>query len=150
MGLLFTVALILLGLIGARGAVAEKLPASQKYIDPLKSNQQIIGIIGFVLGIIALFRWVEALAYLKLYPINALFGLALILIELALSFIFGLDAIRPTLKGQGAQFMLKAETFRSKLLPYQKILSIIAIVCGALRLLFFIAIIIGLTPFMMY
>ena len=136
MGLLFCILLILLGVLGLSTVIVEKVPAAKSAIAKLVEYQEIIGVIGIVLGTLSLFMWLISAHYIFAFPLRILLALAAVLIELALGIIFGLPWLRKnTLKDPAVPFTIKMENLRNRLLPKQRELGFVALVIGVLYLL---------------
>jgi hypothetical protein len=132
--ILLSLLLLALSVIGADSFIIAKVPASKKYIDKLVRYRAVIGFAGIVVSVACLLQWFAIAHFAGLASGPVLFALVAILLTLVLGFVFGLSYIRDSLKDPNAPFLLKAEGFRIKLLPFQQQLSLAGLVVGIISL----------------
>ena len=130
MTIIFGVVLFLLGLLGAETLVTSKLPASRKFMDALSKSQEVLGILGIVLGIIQMVRVLDMLPVLRYAPGQFLILAGSVFVMIGLGLIFGLEVVRRNLKDTNSMIFQKLEKFRLFSLRSQKNFGIAGIVLG--------------------
>lgn len=133
MGYLFSIVLILGGILALSGVIVAKKPDAREYIEKLMPYKAFIGVALLALGIIAwlqigpinLFRLVKLLPFLGFVSIAAVFS------GILLGFMFG----APQIAQWTNQPQAKVENLNLKLAPYQLILGVVALGAGFLLLL---------------
>ena len=136
MGILLSILLIVLGLLGAETMIAEKAPpACRNYLAKLRPYQESLGLGGLILGLLSLIEWITWLPHIGHAPSHMLLWLMVALLTLSLGLIFGLEPIRRNLKNPGVALFATADGLRTKLLPSQQIIGLAAIAVGVLYLL---------------
>jgi hypothetical protein len=135
MGKLFSIVLILLGVLAARDFISGKVPASRKLIDSLYAYADYLGITGIIFGIL----WILiAISMLHLITVNLFLVLevwlgALLLFAVGLIFGYGMSC---KMAGEPIPgWLAKVGTWRDRLLPHQKELGLASIVIGVIYLL---------------
>jgi len=134
MGILYSLLLIVLGLLAAQEYIVSKLPASRKLIDALDGYAEYAGIAGLVLGIHWLIEGVGLVGHPGISPLIILKIWGSALVTLALGLIFGLSLIRRFLNDNAATFLAKADELRTSLLPYRKELGLASLALGVIFL----------------
>ena len=136
MGFLFSLLLIVLGILAAESLVIKKVPAMKDVVAKLSRYKETFGIAGLLVGAVSFIEWIMVLSYFR--PPVLLMGVALIttLLLFVLGLIFSLDWIRRKLSDPNAALLVKIDALRIKLLPFQQRVGVAAIVFGILHLFF--------------
>ncbi|HYG80794.1 MAG TPA: hypothetical protein VD861_10420 [Pyrinomonadaceae bacterium] len=134
MGLLFTLLLIVAGVLGAAALIIQKKPDARELIAKLVPFQGIIGIALLILSLIFFFRILSVLGYM----FQSLVGLLLllsILVGIALGFLLGYGLINQYVLSKNAGAAAGGAGVQASLAKYQGPLGIVAIVLGVWMLI---------------
>ena len=134
MGLLFTLLLIVGGVLGAAALIIQKRPDAREMIAKLVPFQGIIGIALLILSLIFLIRILGVLGYM----FQSLVGLLLllsILVGIALGFLLGYGLINQYVLSKNAGAAASGAGVQASLGKYQGPLGIVAIVLGVWMLI---------------
>ena len=130
MGLLFTLLLIVAGILGAASLIVQKQPNARDLIGKLVPFQGIIGIILLVWSLIMLIRILPYLGLiLQFSAFSGFLALLTLLVGIALGFLLGYGLIKQyALKNAGAA--RGGDTVQMSLAKFQGPLGIVAILLG--------------------
>ena len=131
-GLILSILLMALGLLGAQALINEKAPQNVKdFVARVYQFRESLGIVGIVLGLLLFVLRVLSLGSAgHMHAISMLLWLIAPLVAFALGLIFGLDFLRKHLKDPNLPMLAKADQWRAKILPFQKILGIAGLALG--------------------
>lgn len=133
MGLLFSLLLVVLGMLVAEDFLSAKQPAMRKVYDVLNPYADYLGCAGLVCGLI----WIlDGFTFLRYFPMHSMAIWGLSVLMLAHGLILSLDYARKLFIDPSSTFILKIAHWRDALLPYRKELGIAAIVLGLIYILF--------------
>lgn len=137
MGIVTSVAIILAGILGAAGIIAAKKPDAQQMIDKLTPYQGIIGVLNFAWGIwFVIYLVLNMGVWLKVVPVRWIIFLATSVAMVLLGFLLGFGLISKYVLSKNPEAMKKGEELRGKLAKFTGPLGVIAIIVGAVSLLF--------------
>src|SRR4051794_1205274 len=91
--ILWSVALIICGLIAAASLVIKKQPNAKELIDKLVPYQGWIGLVVCVLGLWSIIFWLSWISLIRVIPMHYLVYLLVALVETALGFLLGYGLI---------------------------------------------------------
>jgi uncharacterized membrane protein YgdD (TMEM256/DUF423 family) len=139
-GYLTAFLLIACGVLAAASWIVSKSPNARGGIDKLVPFQGILGVALLVVGVINLFRSLDAMKYwLK---IGMLYGITMwstIIVSILLGFLLGMPQIAKWIPGDSPAEQ-KALDMQKKLGAYSTIVGFVGIVCGVLLLLYLLEI----------
>lgn len=130
MVIVFSILLILLGLLGAEGFVTAKLPATKASIEKLKAFQEMLGLLGLVFGCIFLVNWLDMFGRFRVAPAHFFIMFGSVFSMLALGLVFGLELVRRNLKDTSSTLFIKLDNFRNFALRFQQRFGIAALILG--------------------
>lgn len=129
----FTIALLLIGILGAANLIIARLPAAKEYIAKIAPYQGWIGLVSIILGAWSIFDLlIPSIRWMTDFPLRGVLGIATTVVLLLLGFLLGLGMIKTFVKDPQTQ--AKLDQMAAKLAPYQGIMGIIAIVLAILDL----------------
>jgi hypothetical protein len=134
MGLLFTLLLIVAGVLGAAALIIQKKPDARELIAKLVPFQGIIGIALLILSLIFFIRILSVLGYM----FQSLVGLLLllsILVGIVLGFLLGYGLINQYVLSKNVGAAAGGAGVQASLAKYQGPLGIVAIVLGVWMLI---------------
>lgn len=131
----YSVTLVLLGLLGAENFVVSKLPAMRTFMDSLKKYQEIVGFAGIVFGVIYGAQWIDDIGTIRTNPAHFFILLFSVIMSFGLGLVFGLEVIRRNLKDTSSPIFLKLDAFRQLSVRFQNGFGISSIVLGVLNYL---------------
>lgn len=132
MGYLFTVVLIVGGILGCAGLIVAKKPDAKELIGKLQPFQAVIGVALLVVGVLNLLDAIRLLKAVSMWPVLVLTLFAAVISAIVLGIMFGMPMVAK-LSASGAA---KGEELGRKLAPYQTLVGLVAIGSGLLLLLF--------------
>lgn len=132
MGYLFTVVLILGGVLGCAGLIVAKKPDAKELIGKLQPFQAVIGVALLVVGVLNLLDAIRLLKFVGAMPVLVITLFAAVVSAIVLGIMFGMPMVAK-LSASGAA---KGEELGRKLAPYQTLVGLVAIGSGLLLLLF--------------
>lgn len=135
MGLIFSVLLIVAGLLGASSLIVAKKPDARQMLDKLVPYQAIIGVALLAIGLWNARHIIDAFRIISVAPLLGLTAVGSIVSSVLLGFMFGMPQIAKWAPGEGAAEQKGMELSR-KLAPFQLILGIVALASGLLSLLY--------------
>lgn len=124
------------GLIAASALITRFVPNSAQLLDKLTPFTGWIGVLMFGWGIRELAFCVMNLGMLSDFPLDWVFWLGCGLADLGVGFLLGFGLITKYALGRNEQALAKGQALRAKLVPFQAILGVFAIVMGALFIVF--------------
>lgn len=133
-GLILSLFMIVLGALAAYPSIVKAQPNAKEIIDKITPYQGIIGVIGCVLGLIAIVRLLLNIGGLSVSPVFWLIGLFAALVEFALGLLLGYALIHMHALSKNAHAARHGDELRAKLTTYQVPLGYIAIVLGVISL----------------
>lgn len=135
MGYIWSLALIVCGVLAASTLIISKKPNAKELIDKLVPVQGWIGAVVCVIGIWAVIRMLLNIQLLSIIPIHWIIFLAMGVTMALLGFLLGFGLIRQyTLQGN-PEAAAKAEALRAKLTSIQVPLGLAGIALGILGFL---------------
>jgi hypothetical protein len=131
MGLLFTLLLIVAGVLGAAALIVQKQPNARDVIAKLVPFQGIIGIILLIWSLIMLIRILPYLGLiLQFAALTGILALLTLLVGIALGFLLGYGLINQYVLSKNAGAARSGDTVKMSLAKYQGPLGIVAILLG--------------------
>ena len=127
---------ILGGLLAASGFIIKRLPNAQSAIDKISPYQGWIGSLMFFWGIWETLHSVLGVSMLAHYPLSWAFWMASGVADLLVGFLLGFGLITHYALSKNQQAMEKGQRIRSTLMGIQAPLGLLAIVMGALYIVF--------------
>lgn len=127
---------VLGGLLAAAALIIAKKPDAKQYIDKLSAYQAIIGVGLIAVSVINFIRALGTItAMLRFLPLWGASFIAMIGTGVLLGALFGMPQIAKWIPGESSAEQ-KALELSKKVVPYQVVLGVIAIVSGLLQLLY--------------
>ena len=131
MGLLFTILLIVAGVLGAAALIIQKQPNARDMIAKLVPFQGIIGIILLIWSLIMLIRILPYLgAILQFAALSGLIAIVTLLVGIALGFLLGYGLIKQYVLSKNAGAAQSGDTVQMSLAKFQGPLGLVAILLG--------------------
>lgn len=131
MALVFTLLLIVAGLLGASSLIIQKQPNARDVIAKIVPFQGIIGIILLLWALLNLIRVLPYLGAIFQYAfITGLLMLLVLLVAIALGFLLGFGLINHYVLSKNAEAAKGGSAMQSKLVTFQVPLGILAILLG--------------------
>lgn len=131
MGLLFTILLIVAGILGAASLIIQKQPNAREVIAKLVPFQGIIGIILLIWSLIMLIRILPYLGLILQYAaLSGILLLLTLLVGIALGFLLGYGLINQYVLSKNAGAARSGDTVKASIGKYQGPLGLVAIVLG--------------------
>lgn len=124
------------GILAASGFIIKRSPNAQQLIDKLTPFQGWIGIVMFGWGVWETLHSVLGIGMLGSFPLRWTFWLLCGLADLLVGFLLGFGLITTYALGKNATAMARGQQLRSKLVGIQAPLGLLAVVMGALYLVF--------------
>ena len=131
MALLFSLLLIVAGILGAAALIIKNKPDARELIAKLVPFQGIIGIVLLIISVIWLIQALQVLGILlRISAFNGLLMLLTILVGIALGFLLGYGLINQYVLSKNAGAAAGGAGVQTKLATYQAPLGIAAILLG--------------------
>ena len=124
------------GILAASGFIIKRSPNAQQLIDKLTPYQGWIGIVMFGWGIWETLHSVLGISLLGSHPLTWVFWLLSGVADLLVGFLLGFGLITHYALSKNAQAMARGSQIRAKLMGIQAPLGLLAIVMGALYIVF--------------
>lgn len=124
------------GILAASGFIIKRSPNAQQLIDKMAPYQGWIGLVMFGWGIWETLHVVLGMALLASHPLAWIFWLLTGLADLLVGFLLGFGLITTYALSKNAAAMQRGSQIRSKLVGIQAPLGLLAIVMGALYIVF--------------
>lgn len=134
MGLILSLFMIVLGALAAYPSIVKAQPNAKEIIDKITPYQGIIGVIGCILGLIGIVRFLLNIGALTVSPVFWLIGFVAALVEFALGLLLGYTLIHTHALSKNAHAARQGDELRAKLTAYQVPLGYLAIVLGVISL----------------
>ena len=136
LAIIFDLLLIVGGLLALSGLIVARKPDAQAILDKLMPFQALIGVATFALGIIYFLATGPGAAFssVKATPVPAIARLIGIFVGLVLGSIFGMTQVAMWSGGLAAE--RKAVALSQKLAPIQALTGLVAVVAGAVGLIY--------------
>jgi hypothetical protein len=128
MFLLFTILLIVAGILGAAALIIQKQPNARDVIAKLVPFQGIIGIILLVWSLIMLIRFLPAI--LQFITLTSILVLVTLLVGIGLGFLLGYGLIKQYVLSKNANAARSGDAMQMSLAKYQGPLGLVAILLG--------------------
>ncbi len=122
------------GLIAASALITKFVPNSDQLLDRLTPYTGWIGAVMFGWGVWETISAVTGLSLLSTAPLTWVFWLCVALADLLVGFLLGFGLITKYALSRNAQAMERGQLIRARLVPFQALLGVFAIVMGALYL----------------
>ena len=132
MGYIWSIVLILGGILGCAGLIVAKKPDAKELIGKLQPFQAGIGIALLIFGVINLLDAIRLIGAISAFPVLVLTAWAAVASAIVLGIMFGMPMVAK-LSASGAA---KGEELGKKLAPYQTLVGLVAIGAGLIFLLF--------------
>ncbi len=132
MGYLWSVILILGGILGCAGLIVAKKPDAKELIGKLQPFQAAIGVALLIFGVINLLNAIRLLSAVGQWPVLVITAFAAVVSAIVLGIMFGMPMVAK-LSASGAA---KGEELGKKLAPYQTLFGLVAMGSGLVFLLF--------------
>jgi hypothetical protein len=120
------------GLIASSNFIVSKAPNSRDLLDKLTPYTGWIGTLMFFWGVWETISVVTHLSLLGEAPLQWIFWLCVGLADLIVGFLLGFGLISKYALSRNAAALAKGQTIRAKLVPYQTLAGVFAVVMGAL------------------
>jgi hypothetical protein len=130
--MLFSIALIVLGLLAIPSLIISKKPQAKELFDKVAPYQGWFGVIFAIIGIVDIIITIINIRLLTVVPIWWILSLLIAAVEIALGFILGYSLIHKYVLSKNAEADEKGKELLNKLLPLQGKLGVVAIILGVL------------------
>ena len=129
MTILYSIWLVVLGVMAAPNLIIAKKPEAKEILDKLVPYQGWFGAVSTVWGIIQLFRFLKWLDLFSVIPVVMITWLASLILYIVLGFLLGIGVIKTFVKTP------KLDELVAKLAPKQGTLGLVAMIVGIWALL---------------
>lgn len=124
------------GILAASGFIIKRMPNAQSLIDKIAPYQGWIGIVMFGWGVWETLQSVLNVSMLGAAPLTWVFWLLSGIADLLVGFLLGFGLITHYALSKNAEALAKGRVIRGKLVSIQAPLGLLAIVMGALYIVF--------------
>lgn len=128
------VAMTLLGVLAAAPVITAKRPNAAPKIDRIVPHQNLIGVAGFIIGIIFLLDTLGSLDAASIVPITITLYFVSSILLILLGFLLGYEKLDQYLFARNLKISVKAAQAKNALIPYTQKMGVAILATAALLL----------------